>query len=153
MNAPVAPVFLVLTIKGSILARRLTKKIPGSEVHGLIGRVKDADLFFQSVSEHLCNLFTAGRPLVGICAAGVLIRILAPVILEKYREPAVVALAEDGTSIVPLLGGHHGANDLARTLARETGGHAAITTASDVVSSVRGSCRCCSGYILSKCTL
>ena len=133
MNAPTAPVFVVLTIKGSILARRLTKKIPGSEVHGLIGRVKDADLFFQSASEHLCNLFTAGRPLVGICAAGVLIRILAPVILEKYREPAVVALAEDGTSIVPLLGGHHGANDLARTLARETGGHAAITTASDVV--------------------
>ena len=133
MNTPATPVFLVLTIKGSTLARRLAKKLTGSEVHGLIGRVKDADLFFESVSEHLCNLFTAGRPVVGICAAGVLIRILAPVIREKHGEPAVVALAEDGTSIVPLLGGHHGANDLARILARETGGHAAITTASDVV--------------------
>src|SRR5262249_25615421 len=37
----------------------------------------------------------------------------------------------DGTSIVPLLGGHHGANRLARELADVLGAAAALTTASD----------------------
>jgi cobalt-precorrin 5A hydrolase / precorrin-3B C17-methyltransferase len=44
----------------------------------------------------------------------------------------VIALAEDGSSAVPLLGGHHGANDLARRIAELCSGHAAITTASEV---------------------
>jgi cobalt-precorrin 5A hydrolase/precorrin-3B C17-methyltransferase len=43
----------------------------------------------------------------------------------------VLALSEDGKSVVPLLGGHRGANELARTLADALGGHAAITTAGD----------------------
>ena len=41
-------------------------------------------------------------------------------------------MAEDGSVAVPLLGGHHGANTLARTLAAATGGHAALTTAGDI---------------------
>jgi cobalt-precorrin 5A hydrolase/precorrin-3B C17-methyltransferase len=42
-----------------------------------------------------------------------------------------VAVSEDGAEIVPLLGGHRGANELARQLADALGGHAAITTAGD----------------------
>src|SRR5262249_29405644 len=49
-----------------------------------------------------------------------------------HREPPVLALAEDGNSVVPLLGGHHGGNELARKVAGITGGHAAVTTASDL---------------------
>jgi cobalt-precorrin 5A hydrolase / precorrin-3B C17-methyltransferase len=44
----------------------------------------------------------------------------------------VIAVAEDGSSVIPLLGGHHGANALAQKIAALTGGHAAITTASEV---------------------
>jgi cobalt-precorrin 5A hydrolase/precorrin-3B C17-methyltransferase len=44
----------------------------------------------------------------------------------------VVAVAEDGSVAVPLLGGHRGANSLARAIAALTGGVAAITTAGDV---------------------
>jgi cobalt-precorrin 5A hydrolase/precorrin-3B C17-methyltransferase len=47
-------------------------------------------------------------------------------------EPPVIAVAEDGSVIVPLLGGHHGANDLAREIATIAGGVAAITTAGDL---------------------
>ncbi len=47
-------------------------------------------------------------------------------------EPPVVALAEDGSVAVPLLGGHHGANALARALAEALGCVAAITTAGDL---------------------
>jgi cobalt-precorrin 5A hydrolase/precorrin-3B C17-methyltransferase len=77
-------------------------------------------------------LFADGRSIIGICAAGILIRAIAPHLRDKHSEPPVVALAEDGSSAVPLLGGHHGANTLARRLAELCTGHAAVTTASEV---------------------
>ena len=86
---------------------------------------------FNDTAAHLRALFEAGRPIVGICAAGILIRILAPLLADKSEEPPVIALSEDGASVIPLLGGHRGANDMARTLANALGGHAAITTAGD----------------------
>jgi cobalt-precorrin 5A hydrolase/precorrin-3B C17-methyltransferase len=42
-----------------------------------------------------------------------------------------VVVSEDGRSIIPLLGGHKGGNELAVTVAREMRVEAAITTASD----------------------
>jgi cobalt-precorrin 5A hydrolase/precorrin-3B C17-methyltransferase len=72
------------------------------------------------------------RPIIGICASGILIRALAPQLADKRSEPPVVAVAEDGSSAVPLLGGHHGANELARRIAELCNGHAAITTASEI---------------------
>lgn len=79
----------------------------------------------------LPKLFAEGRPIVGICAAGILIRLLAPSLADKRKEPPVLAISQDGSSIVPLLGGHHGANRMARQLAEALGGAPAITTASD----------------------
>ena len=79
----------------------------------------------------LPRLFHAGTPIIGVCAAGILIRLLAPLLDDKHAEPPVLAVSQDGTQIVPLLGGHHGANRLARQLAEGLGGVAALTTASD----------------------
>ena len=81
---------------------------------------------------HIGRLFEAGRPIVGICASGILIRSVAPLLADKREEPPVVAVAEDGSVAVPLIGGHHGANALARAVAELTGGVAAITTAGDL---------------------
>lgn len=75
--------------------------------------------------------FQAGRPIIGICAAAILIRFLAPFLADKNNEPPVLAVSSDGKSIVPLLGGHHGANKLAHNLAQQLNAHAAITTASE----------------------
>ncbi|MFQ5958723.1 MAG: precorrin-3B C(17)-methyltransferase, partial [Alphaproteobacteria bacterium] len=50
---------------------------------------------------------------------------------DKHYEPPVVAVAADGSAAVPLLGGHHGANALARAAAEALGGAAAITAAGD----------------------
>ncbi|MDB5539876.1 MAG: cobalt-precorrin hydrolase [Devosia sp.] len=79
----------------------------------------------------LPRLFSEGTPIIGVCAAGILIRLLASSLENKQKEPPVLAVSQDGLSIVPLLGGHRGANRLARDLAEALGGIAAITTASD----------------------
>ncbi len=72
------------------------------------------------------------RPIIGVCATGILIRMLAPFLISKESDPPVLAVAEDGSVVVPLLGGHHGANALAVRLADVLGATAALTTASDV---------------------
>ena len=76
----------------------------------------------SDTAETLRALFTARRPIIALCASGILIRILAPLLADKHAEPPVVAVAEVGSAAVPLLGGHHGANTFARRIAEITGG-------------------------------
>lgn len=115
----------------SVVARELS-----ADVHGLDARVKQADVLFADTMEHLRALFSAGVPIVGVCASGILIRAVSPLLGDKWSEPPVVAVSEDGRSVVPLLGGHHGANALARQISASLGAHAAITTAGDVTFGV-----------------
>ncbi|MEZ5648698.1 MAG: precorrin-3B C(17)-methyltransferase [Alphaproteobacteria bacterium] len=124
--------FIVLSEKGSELARRLQAQIPGSIVYGLTTRVTHCDVPIMEVAETIRRLFSSGTPIIGICAAGILIRAIAPLLHNKADEPPVLAIAEDGSAIVPLLGGHQGGNRLARRLAEICESTAAITTAGEI---------------------
>lgn len=125
------PVFVALTAAGLETARRAAQAV-GGEVHALgSAGSKAGEQIFTDTATHLRALFESGRPIIGMCAAGILIRSLAPLLSNKHHEPPVLALSQDGASIVPLLGGHRGANELARKLAEALGGQAAITTAGD----------------------
>ncbi|OIR09107.1 precorrin-3B C(17)-methyltransferase [mine drainage metagenome] len=117
---------------GLATARRIVEALPGARLHGLAGRIAAADVPFAETRSHLAALFAQGTAIVGVCAAGILIRALAPLLADKTAEPPVLAVSPDGAAVVPLLGGHHGANRLARALAQALGGQAAITTAGDV---------------------
>ncbi len=102
-----------------------------AEVHGPRG-LKGLDQDYANATAALQALFGECRPIIALCASGIVIRALAPLLGNKRHEPPVLAVAEDGSSVVPLLGGHHGGNELARKIAKITEGHAAITTASDL---------------------
>ncbi len=127
-----APAVLILGPGGMETGRRVAAALDGARLHGLAGRADGLDARFESVSEHLGALFAAGTPIVGICASGVLVRALAPHLRDKQAEPPVIAVAEDSSAVVPLLGGHHGANDLARRIGVALGVAPAITTAGDL---------------------
>lgn len=122
----------VFILGSSALPLALTLKAAlGGEIHGPLC-VPGPDHPYEKATAELQRLFRDGQPIIALCAAGIVIRALAGILHDKRQEPPVIALAEDGSSVVPLLGGHHGANDLARRVAEITGGHAAITTASDL---------------------
>ena len=122
---------VAITAEGGTLARRIAAALGGAEVHGLRGRVGEADVRFSETISHVRGLFEAGRPIVGVCAAGILVRAVAPALADKRAEPPVVAVSDDGAFAVPLLGGHRGGVELARRVADATGGTAAVTTAGD----------------------
>jgi len=132
VTLPVGAAIVVLGASGTALGRRVRDLLPGARLHGPRTASRDWDESYDRLVPHLAALFAAGHPIVGLCASGILIRALAPLIDDKRKEPPVVALAEDGSAAVPLLGGHHGANQLARALADAFGGVAAITTAGDL---------------------
>ena len=127
------PAIVALSEAGAVLARRIQGILRGGEVLGLEGRASDCDRSFSNVPAILHDVFASGRPIIGICATGILIRTLAAFLISKESDPPVLAVAEDASVIVPLLGGHHGANALAIRLAKALGGVAALTTASDVM--------------------
>ncbi len=131
MNATEIAV-VVLTASALETGRTIAGRLPNARVHGLEDRVDDADVMFRDTGRHLTELFSEGTGIVGVCAAGILIRTLAPTLAGKHYEPPVLAVAEDGSAVVPLLGGHHGANDLARTIAEHLKVDAAVTTAGDL---------------------
>ncbi|MZR15242.1 precorrin-3B C(17)-methyltransferase [Maritimibacter sp. DP07] len=131
----VTPVVLCLNRSGEPVAHRIAAAL-GAQVHGREGRVDVADAFFPNALDHARDLFAAGTPIVGVCAAGILIRAVAPILADKRSEPPVVAVSDDGSVAIPLLGGHRGANRLAHEIADMLDAKAAVTTAGDVAIGV-----------------
>ena len=124
------PVIFILGVSALPLAKNLAEQLD-AKIHGP-KLIEGIDAGFDNAISHLRQLFIKRVPIIGLCASGILIRAVAPMLGDKKTEPPVVAVAEDGTSVVPLLGGHKGANRLAKQISEITKGHAAITTASEL---------------------
>ncbi|WP_338431329.1 precorrin-3B C(17)-methyltransferase [Synechococcus elongatus] len=113
-------------------AARIQSALPGSTIYGLQQRTQSADQTYRDFGETVRTLFQQGQTIIGICSAGILVRSLSVVLNNKWQEPAVLAIAEDGSSVVPLLGSLQGANQLAQQLAQILKSHAAITTTGSI---------------------
>ncbi|NMY99641.1 precorrin-3B C(17)-methyltransferase [Pseudomonas proteolytica] len=124
---------IVILGQGSLAtARSIQQVYPGAQIHGLAGRVEGADQTYSEFGATLRQLYQQGTPVIALCAAGIVIRTLAALLLEKGEEPAVLAVAEDGSAVVPLLGGLGGVNGMAREIAAALGVAAAITTSGEL---------------------
>ena len=131
MSRP-APAIVILGNGSLATARRIQQLYPQAVIHGLVDRVDGADRTYSDFGANLRQLYQQDTPIIALCAAGIVIRTLAPLLLEKGAEPPVLAVAEDASAVVPLLGGLGGVNDLARTLAAGLGVAPAITTSGEL---------------------
>lgn len=125
------PAIVILGAGALDTARRIQAGYPGAQVHGLASRVA-ADVSFDELGAHLRELYARGLPIVALCAAGIVIRCIAPALADKGVEPPVLAVAEDGSAVVPLLGGLTGVNAIAREIAAQLGIAPAITTSGEL---------------------
>jgi len=80
------------------------------------------DVFAEHWGEYDC--------FVGLMASGIAMRKTAPLLDDKWDDPAVCVVDEELTWAIPITGGHHGANQVAQDLAT-MGAVPAMTTASE----------------------
>lgn len=116
-----------LTEDGNKLARHLKAGINSAEhYHKPVN-------FIKTVQQHFLN----GERCIFICATGIVVRALAPVLKDKYTDPAVLVLDEKGQFVIPLLSGHEGgANVLAAEVADYLKAQLVLTTAADYTKAV-----------------
>lgn len=87
---------------------------------------------FSTLKEEMEKLILHADALVFVGATGIAVRAIAPFVRDKLRDPAVVAVDECGSFVIPLLGGHAGgANELAQMLGEALAAIPVITTATD----------------------
>ncbi len=120
MPDPVAIAIFSLTNNGQILAERLQILLPDAEHYH-----KPSN--FQRTAQ---QVFNAGKQCLFICATGIVIRTLAPVLQDKYSDPGVIVIDDLGQYVIPLLSSHEGgAGVLAESIAKHLGAHNVITSA------------------------
>ncbi len=113
-------IIISLTQNGYHLAKRLTTLLVNAH------HEHKPKPFSITVQE----FFLAKHPLIFITATGIAVRSLATVIDNKYTDPPVLVLDEQGKFIIPLLSGHQGgANEWGREVAELLNAQLVITTA------------------------
>ncbi|MCD1295400.1 cobalt-precorrin 5A hydrolase [Methanocella sp. CWC-04] len=95
--------------------------------------------YIEYSPEAFCRAFEKYTGIVALMSAGIAVRKIAPLLKDKWVDPAVVVVSPDMRFSVPVSGGHHGANDLAKKLSG-MGICPVITTATETAgkSSVEG---------------
>lgn len=77
------------------------------------------------------RLWQGRQGFVVVGATGIAVRAVAPLLNDKRTDPAVVCVDDQARWVIPLTGGHHGANELAREVAALLDAEPVVTTASD----------------------
>ncbi len=91
-------------------------------------------IFFERLQDVVRENFKKFKYHVFICAVGIAVRMIAPYIESKDRDPGVVVVDTSGRFVISVLSGHlGGANELTRMIASELGAIDVITTATDVL--------------------
>lgn len=128
---------IAITRNGAQLGQRLRGGLAGAELHvssryaGQAGAVRQ--LFDPGDLKALtASLWKEYDGFVFIMAAGIVVRMIAPLIESKETDPAVVVMDDAGKFAISLVAGHlGGANELAERCAFISGARPVITTATD----------------------
>jgi cobalt-precorrin 5A hydrolase/precorrin-3B C17-methyltransferase len=83
-----------------------------------------------AAGDWLAQRWGGARAVLAVGACGLVTRLIAPLLIDKDRDPAVLVIDPDGRFVVPLLGGHAaGGEQLAREIAALLGATCVATGA------------------------
>ena len=128
---------LSITNNGRELALRIKEIMKNVDVFFI---KKDTDYKSDEVTvvnkglkEFIPQIFDKYDYLVFIMATGIVVRTIAPLIISKFSDPAILVMDEKGNNIISLLSGHMGgANEMTLYMSDLINSHPVITTATDV---------------------
>lgn len=127
---------VAITKHGIEIARRIKQKIPEVEIyvpakHNDSGA--DIHWFTEQSTQLVGNLFKTCDAIICVFSLGAVIRMIAPHLVDKKSDPAVIVIDDRANHVISALSGHlGGANALARLVASFLKAEAVITTAADV---------------------
>ncbi|WP_010249600.1 cobalt-precorrin 5A hydrolase [Acetivibrio cellulolyticus] len=127
---------VAFTKKGANICLKLTNCLR-EKGHQTTGFSKcnchDLNLLENNLYDFTKKAFETSSAIVFVGAIGIAVRAIAPFIISKAQDPAVIVVDELGEHVIPILSGHlGGANELAIDLAELLEGKAVITTATDI---------------------
>ncbi len=116
---------IAINPEGKKIYRRIKKSLPEARLVTLTAGERLSDL--------IPDIFDRNKyeGLIFVMALGIVVRVIAPYIKNKYQDPAVVAIDDCGNFVISALSGHEGgANALTKKIASVLNAQAVITTAS-----------------------
>lgn len=117
------------TKKGCVINERLCKKFgaEGFTTYEYNGLKK------ISVSNFTEKGFEKRENMIFVGATGIAVRSISRFLKDKFTDPAVLVIDEEGKFVIPILSGHvGGANNLAVSVSEFLDAEAVITTATDI---------------------
>ena len=128
---------LSITNNGRELALRIKESMKSVDVFFI---KKDTDykndeviVVNKGLKEFIPQIFDKYDYLIFIMATGIVVRTIAPLIISKFSDPAILVMDEKGNNIISLLSGHMGgANEMTLYMSDLINSHPVITTATDV---------------------
>ena len=123
-------IFLIsFTDNGQALAEKLAGGLNQKEMEAQTFRCGNP----LSLSEFASQGFREAEALIFVGAMGIAVRAIAPHVVSKVKDPAVVVIDERGNNAISVLSGHlGGGNELTQLVAKIIGANPVITTATDV---------------------
>nr|VFK39211.1 MAG: cobalt-precorrin 5A hydrolase [Candidatus Kentron sp. TC]VFK40276.1 MAG: cobalt-precorrin 5A hydrolase [Candidatus Kentron sp. TC] len=131
---------VAITRNGAIRARELALSMPEATLvvaerfSAIMAELPNGTLPYRGpLRARIAMLFSRYDRIVFFLSLGAVVRLIAPHLVSKYEDPAVLVVDDAGRFVIPVISGHvGGANAWARELANILGATAVITTASDV---------------------
>lgn len=120
--------------EGALLGQRVRAAMDGMTCYERAGAESGGEAqTFRRTAALTAEIFSRYDGLLYIMASGIAVRAIAPHIVSKASDPAVLVMDECGKHCISLLSGHlGGANAWAREVSAAVGADAVITTATDV---------------------
>ena len=124
-----------VTPNGLKIADRLADSLPGVDtyVSQKLTEKKASHILFEKLSGAIKEKFSQYTGHIFIMSTGIVVRVLAPLIESKTKDPAVVVVDDLGQNAISFLSGHiGGANELTYKIAQILKANPVITTATDI---------------------
>src|SRR5215207_5679357 len=132
-----SPAIIAITKQGIAIARKIKENISDADIYvpaKYDDSKKDIIWFKEQTGDIVALLFKKYDALICIFSLGAVIRLIAPVVVNKKSDPAVLVIDDKANFVISALSGHlGGANELARKVSSFfPNSKPVITTAADV---------------------
>lgn len=128
---------IAITKNGINIGKRVRELFPSWKLYAPL-KFRDSNdanvnWYSDSTSQKIKELFDTSDGIIALFSLGAVIRLLAPHIKDKKKDPAVIVIDDKAKFVISALSGHlGGANKLTEEIAKKFDATPVITTAADV---------------------